>query len=452
MFNTAESIHVITARSSAVIARFCDSLGVVNHINEGVSWDPHRSEMSPGEAVKALIINLLVKRAPLYGVERFYKEMDIPNLFGKTWKPEDFNDDRLGRALEKMTHSDLPGIYYAIAREALEKEGIILDQAHLDTTSLSLQGHCEQSEKEGSLLKIEYGHSKDLRQDLKQLMFGLGSVDGIPLFADVMNGSTSDKSWNGNMAIRMKDLLPKETLDSMVTIADSAMVTAENLKLYGERPFISRFPENFALCKSLKTKAFEKQSDWVQIGKLTDTKNAASYRIQGVTAELYDREYRFTIVHSSALDQRKQKKIDRQIADEQSKLEKSSKNWSSSEFHCEEDAVARLAECLKTAPKFHQIHGKVVQKERIKRRPGRPSKTETATIERYYVCEFTLEKDEKQIQKERERESTFVLISNAKRELVPSSLDILKRYKQQIDVENLFRALKHPYILYTGFT
>ena len=107
-----------------------------------------------------------------------------------------------------------------------------------------MQGHYEQSEKEDSLLKIEYGHSKDLRPDLKQLMFGLGSVDGIPLFADVMNGSTSDKSWNGNMAIRMKDLLPKETLDSMVTIADSAMVTAENLKLYGERPFISRLRSN----------------------------------------------------------------------------------------------------------------------------------------------------------------------------------------------------------------
>jgi transposase len=216
--------------------------------------------MSPGEAIKALIINLLVKRAPLYGIQNFFKEMDIQNLFGKAWNPEDFNDDRLGRALEKMARSDLPGIYYSIAREALEKEGILLDQVHLDTTSLSLQGLYEKSGKEDSLLKIEYGHSKDLRPDLKQLMFGLGSVNGIPLFADVMNGSTSDKSWNENMAIRMKDLLSKEALDSMVTIADSAIVTAENLKLYGDRPFISRFPENFTLCKSLKAEAFKKQS------------------------------------------------------------------------------------------------------------------------------------------------------------------------------------------------
>lgn len=282
-------------------------------------------------------------------------------------------------------------------------------------------------------------------------MFGLGSVDGIPLFADVMNGSTSDKSWNGTMAVQIKDLLPKEALDKMVTIADSAMVTKDNLKLYGERPFISRFPENFALCKSLKAQAFEKQEDWVHIGKLSDAKNAASYRLQGMTAELYGHEYRFTIVHSSALDQRKQKKIDRQVAEEQATFNKSNKVWSNTEFHCEEDAAHHLTECLKKRFKFHQLHGKVVQKERVKRKPGRPSKTAIAVMERYYACEFILEKDDVQTQIEREMESTFVLISNAKRELVSSSLNILKRYKQQIDVENLFRALKSPYFIHGVF-
>lgn len=94
--------------------------------------------MSPGEAIKALVINLLVKRKPLYRVGEFYEKMDIENLFGKTWSPEDFNDDKLGRALEKLARGDLPGIYHAIAWEALEKEGILLDQAHIDTTSFSL--------------------------------------------------------------------------------------------------------------------------------------------------------------------------------------------------------------------------------------------------------------------------------------------------------------------------
>jgi hypothetical protein len=66
--NLSENVQVIHARSSSVIAHFCDSLKVVEHINERVSWDSHRSEMSPGEAIKALVINLLVKREPLYRV------------------------------------------------------------------------------------------------------------------------------------------------------------------------------------------------------------------------------------------------------------------------------------------------------------------------------------------------------------------------------------------------
>lgn len=84
----------------------------------------------------------------------------------------------------------------------LKRKASSLNQAYSETASLSLQGLYEKSGSEDSLLKIEYSHNKDLRPDLKQLMFGLGSVDGLPLFADVMNGSTSDKSWNGTMAVQ----------------------------------------------------------------------------------------------------------------------------------------------------------------------------------------------------------------------------------------------------------
>lgn len=447
----ADDLQIIHARSSSVIAHFCDSLNVVGHINERVSWDPQRTDMSPGEAIKALVINLLVKRKPLYRVGEFYEKMDIENLFGKAWSPEDFNDDKLGRALEKLAKSDLPGIYHAIAWEALEKEGILLDQAHIDTTSFSLQGIYETPDSEDSPLKIEHGYSKDLRPDLKQLMFGLGSVEGVPLFTDVMNGKTSDKTWNGTIALRMEELLPKEALQEMVTIVDSAMVTEDNLNIYGDRPFISRFPENFKLCKELKEQAYRNEADWVHVGPLNDKKDAATYRIQGVEEELYGRDYRFTIVHSSTLDRRKQKKIDKQIKDEQSKGEKSIREWGKVEYHCREDADARLAECLKMPLKFHRLEGMVVQKEQIKRRPGRPSKTEKPPTKTFYVCEFTLVRDEEQIQKQRDMESTFVLISNASRDKVPSCLGLLRRYKSQIEVENLFRALKHPYFVHGVF-
>jgi hypothetical protein len=118
--------EAINARASSVISHWCDRLKVVQHINERVKWDPVRAGMSPGEAIKALVINLLVKRKPLYRIKPFYAKMDIANLFDTAWQADDFHDDRLGNALEKLAKSVLPGIYHAIAWEAFESEGIRL--------------------------------------------------------------------------------------------------------------------------------------------------------------------------------------------------------------------------------------------------------------------------------------------------------------------------------------
>lgn len=171
-----EDFEVIYARSSAVIAYFCDQLQVVKHINERVKWDPVRSQMSPGEAIKALVINLLVKRVPLYRVQDFFAQMDIASLFDVPWQAADFHDDRLGRALEKLAKSDLPSIYHDIAWEAFQSEGIVLDQVHIDTISLSVEGVYEQSVQEDSVLRIDYGHSKERCPDLNNYRLKVGRL------------------------------------------------------------------------------------------------------------------------------------------------------------------------------------------------------------------------------------------------------------------------------------
>lgn len=451
MLTEIDQLQVTRARSAAVIAHFCDELDVVGHINRGVTWDPIRSEMSPGEAIKAMVINLLVKREPLYRIEAFYEEMDIPMLFDRPWLASDFNDDRLGRHLEKLAKGDLPKIYHSIAFEALVKEGITLDQSHVDTTSLSVHGAYDHSVLEGSHLEIDRGHSKARRPDLNQFKFGLGSVGGLPLFADVMAGHTSDKTWNRDFALRMGDLLPKEALQTMITVADSALVNKKTLKAYGDRPFISRLPETFNLCQDLKDIAFAHPKNWQEVGALRDHKKAATYQVQGIDAKLYEKTYRFVVVHSSQLDLRKQKKLDRDISKEQTHLEKKIAAWHKKRYHCEQDAVQALTEHVSTKRHYHHLTGKVRKIEQPKRRPGRPSKTKPVPIETFYVCECELQPDTERIDIARQQASTFVLISNVSKDREPESVGLLRRYKAQIDVENLFRALKHPYFVHGVF-
>ena len=85
-------------------------------------------------------------------------------------------------------------------------------------------------------------------------------------------------------------------------VADSALVTPTNLDLMEKNDikFITRLPENYALASSLKEKAQE-ASDWIEVGKLSDKKDAASYKIKGLTSELEGRNYHFVVVHSTSL-------------------------------------------------------------------------------------------------------------------------------------------------------
>ncbi|MCU0589308.1 MAG: hypothetical protein MUF52_14300, partial [Syntrophobacteraceae bacterium] len=67
---------------------------------------------------------------------------------------------------------------------------------------------------------------------------------------------------------------------------------------------------------------------WVEVGQLARTKPTANrpatlYRAAESTVTLHGNEYRAVVVHSSAHDKRRQKKIDRELAREKTSLEKS---------------------------------------------------------------------------------------------------------------------------------
>ena len=65
-------------------------------------------------------------------------------LIRKGLKAEDFNDDVLGRALDKLYRASTEGIFMQIAANAYgEYSGRFL---HNDTTSMSLQGEYEHEE------------------------------------------------------------------------------------------------------------------------------------------------------------------------------------------------------------------------------------------------------------------------------------------------------------------
>ncbi len=434
-----------------LMAHLCKELDIARFINHMVTWDDRQWKVSPGTLITALVINILVHRRPLYRVERFYEAMDMPLLFEEDIQAQDLNDDALGRALDRLAEIDCRQLLGTIACRAANIEDMEIRSVHADTTSFSVYGSYENEDSNGSFekqfIEIVYGHSKDKRDDLKQLKFGLMVTnDGFPIVGTVNSGNESDMVWS-------RDILDEFKVSFLETwnvafVADSALITMENLKAMDAKKirFISVLPGRYSLAQELRDRAWE-EGRWRYRGPMSKAKDAAHYWTQTLQAEFAGRVYRFIVVRSSKLDNRKEKKLERVLETEQKDLAKLKKQLEKESFQCEPDAKARLDAVLAENKTLHRLTGRVVRQQKIKRPPGRPRKDrQEAVLET--ITTFRLEIDihpptEEALTEWRQREATFVLITSVSEDLY-DDYDVLKEYKGQINVEMRFRFLKDP--------
>jgi transposase len=437
-------MFVYTSGPAGFIAALYDQLGFGKIIDDLLPWDPAQCLMSPGTRIKAMVINIFCGRRPLYRVNEFYSGMDTGNLFGLGITPEDLSDYNLARALDKLHQAGEEKVFSTLSMHAICQEKIPITFIHSDTTSRSFYGEYEEDDDE---LDITKGYSKDRRPDLNQVIVGLGVTgDKIPILADVENGNTDDKTWNFKFMAKLSKVLSPELLQEVIYVADSAMITENNLEQAAKNSlrFISRFPGNFSLEKELKAKAWQ-QDNWEPLGSFSDAKKAATYKSQPFIEELDGRKYRFIVVHSSVLDGRKARSLEKKLSETRRLQEKAIKEAEKQCYACLPDAQQALSEFLhKHRDPFSPVQGQVVTEE--KRKPGRQPKNGVPNTVTSYRLQFEILTDDEAIVKEKERQSCFVLITNLLDQY--SDREILKEYKQQINVETSFKFIKDP--LYVG--
>ena len=183
-------------------------------------------------------------------------------------------------------------------------------------------------------------------------------------------------------------MLKKSKEDFLLYIGDSALVTTDNLDyLADERmDFISRLPGRFDLETELKKKA-NLENDWEDIGKISEEKNAVSYKVWDTTSDIEGRIYRFIAVYSDHKDKRKIRALDKAVNNECNKNMERFEKLSKRPFACKKDAEIEMKNFQKKhSPKFHQIDWKIeVKKEKMKRKKrGRPKKNETIRFQTNY--------------------------------------------------------------------
>src|SRR5499426_2235978 len=222
---------------------------------------------------------------------------------------------RLGHILDALFAANLNQVFSAIALKALAVYAIPTPWLHQDTTTIALYGAYADEPKTVGAPWPAYGHSKDGRDDLKQVLLSLGvSGDGgLPLRVGLRDGNRSD-SVETPLAIEECLALGLDGVRGIV--ADSKAYSRRTLGLCLEQGvgLVTIVPRTCAVRQELEAWGQQQPRLPLLLEKPGRTKadvcrrwhGQSVYRLVEVedsAGRVTQEEVRFVVVHSSQLAQ-----------------------------------------------------------------------------------------------------------------------------------------------------
>jgi hypothetical protein len=152
-------------------------------------------------------------------------------------------------------------------------------------------------------------------------------------------------------------------------------VTEDNLAALGDTLFITRLPASYSECERVIAEAVA-HNRWEEVGALAQTpptkhRPRTSYTVAERSVTLYGKAYRAVVVHCSTQDQRRQRRLARDLEASWRTLETTMGEPAKQDYFCHADAEATAAKLRALQSASHQVA--VVVEERPKYGPGRPS-------------------------------------------------------------------------------
>lgn len=451
-----EGIESYSVKHLPIVKAYADRLGLVELVNHLV---PSEMDLPPGDYFLGMVLDTLSGRNPLYRLEHFFEDQDTELLLGKKVNAKSFNDVNVGRFLDKIFDVGAAKIFKEISMRAVSTFGLDCRHVHFDTTSRSVYGDYETYGNDP--FEITYGHSKDHRPDLKQFLISMLCVDrNVPVFGKIEDGNASDKSVNHDVLSEISKHMATHGLGigAFIYIADSAAITKKNLEAIGKDIlFISRLPATFNECDRAIKEAVKKNT-WEDVGVIAKTKStakrpAAHYKSYETEVTLYGETYRAVVIHSSAHDRRRRKRIERKLLEDKKTLTGKCGEVAKTDYFCRQDAKAAANKLSAEPCTYYRINTQVEEKPIYGK--GRPRKDGFQKVkEMRYVVSAYIAEDIVAVTTFREQAGCFVMITNVPGETEEIGYDskaILEAYKDQYGIEQDFGFLKDPVIVNSVF-
>jgi transposase len=469
----------ITVQRVQPVAHLPLVLGVLRRLNVATLIDdlipPHPAQvLSCGHGVEALLLAILDGHHTLYKVGTRLEERGMLPLLQEGLQRLSLNDYRLGQILEALFAANLNQVFGAVALKALEVYAISTPWLHQDTTTIALYGAYEEEappdaqppqDEEGPVPpRPTYGHSKDGRDDLKQVLLSLGvSGDGgLPLRLGIRDGNTSDSI---ETPLAIEECLTLGLAGVQGIVADSKGYSQRTIGLCLEKGvgLVTLVPRTCAVRQDLEGWGQQQSTLPLLVEKPGRTQGEAPRRWRGqsvtrqVTVEYSDgrvaqEALRFVVVHSSQLAQQQSSTYAVAQAKEAAGLNAHVRRVAARRFACVADAEAAIAEYegrgqgRRGRPprpwRYHAVHYRVVTETQPKPRThrGRPAKTDVPQLETAYRLVTAVET----LARAEEENGWTVLATTVSRERC-SDAEILAAYQEQhTTVEPGFRWIKNP--------
>lgn len=148
--------------------------------------------MAAVDSLMIMVYNIACGRQPVYELEHWATRIGRRILPGNGAGMNMLNDDRFGRALDKLYRADRASMATEIAVETTRIEKLEHTRIHNDSTTVKAYGKIGGTTRSG--LFLAHGPSKDHRPDLKQLVYSLTiSADGaVPIHYKTYPGNRTD--------------------------------------------------------------------------------------------------------------------------------------------------------------------------------------------------------------------------------------------------------------------
>ena len=439
------------------------ALPLINHILERMQLeqllqkhlpeDDPRCEFPTPRALLVLVRNVLVSREPVYAVGEWAARY-APDLLN-VW-PEQMallHDDRLGRCLTRLFAGTGPELLLAVVRHVIQEFDVGLDELHNDSTTVSFYGAYADAAAEGHRLgratpAITFGHSKDHRPDLKQLLYILTVSDdgGVPLYFTSASGNVVDDQTHCATWQLLCQLVGGP---EFLYVADCKLASAENLAYIAHRHgrFVTVLPrtngedEQF----SARLRAAPDALRWLPLYDVTDEDGQVRDRLSVCADELLSADgYRllwYRSTRKAELDQvARSRRVQRAwvaLGDLRTRLQGPRTRFRE-RTKVQQAVDAILAECAVT----DWVRVQIAEQEEAtykQAQPGRPSSQTKYRKETRTRFQLTWQLDPAAIAAAEREDGLFPLLTND-RQLTAE--EVLRAYKRQPLIEKRFSQFK----------